>query len=175
MTRCPGPGCAPVYRLLGLVRRYGPDPVEAACDRALDLDVVSVTKIASMLERPPSTPPPCSHRRRSRTPDSPGSQRIRTATPPSYRRPDQGHRRLATEWDRPATEGPPRYQSGPARPVRGPAAAHPHPRRRPQRRRLRTRHETPRPATRRRHPMSTTTQSRTARPTPGRSTRSGPT
>lgn len=40
-----------VYRLLGLVRRYGPDPVEQACDRALQLDVVSVTKIASMLER----------------------------------------------------------------------------------------------------------------------------
>jgi hypothetical protein len=40
-----------VYRLLGLVRRYGPDPVEAACDRALQLDVISVTKIASMLER----------------------------------------------------------------------------------------------------------------------------
>ncbi|MGH3863524.1 Mu transposase domain-containing protein, partial [Actinokineospora sp.] len=40
-----------VYRLLGLVRRYGPGPVEAACARALDLDVVSVTKIASMLER----------------------------------------------------------------------------------------------------------------------------
>lgn len=40
-----------VYRLLGLVRRYGPDPVEVACDRALQLDVVSVTKIASMLER----------------------------------------------------------------------------------------------------------------------------
>lgn len=40
-----------VYRLLGLVRRYGPDPVEAACDRALQLDVVSVTKIASILER----------------------------------------------------------------------------------------------------------------------------
>ena len=40
-----------VYRLLGLVRRYGNAPVEAACTRALDLDVVSVTKIASMLER----------------------------------------------------------------------------------------------------------------------------
>jgi hypothetical protein len=38
-----------VYRLLGLVRRYGPDPVETACSRSLDLDVVSVTKIASML------------------------------------------------------------------------------------------------------------------------------
>ena len=40
-----------VYRLLGLVRRYGPDPVEAACARSLDLDVVSVSKIAAMLEK----------------------------------------------------------------------------------------------------------------------------
>jgi hypothetical protein len=40
-----------VYRLLGLVRRYGQDPVETACARALELDVVNVTKIASMLER----------------------------------------------------------------------------------------------------------------------------
>jgi transposase len=40
-----------VYRLLGLVRRYGPGPVGTACQRALDLDVVSVTKIASMLEK----------------------------------------------------------------------------------------------------------------------------
>jgi transposase len=40
-----------VYRLLGLVRRYGPGPVDAACGRALEVDVVSVTKIASMLER----------------------------------------------------------------------------------------------------------------------------
>ena len=52
-----------VYRLLGLVRRYGPGPVDAACARALDLDVVNVTKIASMLEKatentPPLPPPP---------------------------------------------------------------------------------------------------------------------
>ena len=40
-----------VYRLLGLVRRYGPDPVEAACGTALDLDVITVAKIAKMLER----------------------------------------------------------------------------------------------------------------------------
>lgn len=40
-----------VYRLQGLVRRYGPAPVEAACSRSLDLDVVSVNKIASMLEK----------------------------------------------------------------------------------------------------------------------------
>ena len=51
-----------VYRLLGLVRRYGPGPVGTACGRALDLDVVSVTKIASMLEKAtentPVQPPP---------------------------------------------------------------------------------------------------------------------
>jgi hypothetical protein len=40
-----------VYRLLGLVRRYGPDPVDAACERSLDLDVVAVSKIAAMLEK----------------------------------------------------------------------------------------------------------------------------
>jgi transposase len=48
-----------VYRLLGLVRRYGPGPVDTACRRALDLDVVNVTKIASMLEKATeNTPPP---------------------------------------------------------------------------------------------------------------------
>jgi transposase len=40
-----------VYRLQGLVTRYGPDPVETACARALDLDVVSVSKIAAMLAK----------------------------------------------------------------------------------------------------------------------------
>ena len=40
-----------VYRLLGLVRSYGPEAVEAACVRALELDVVDVTKIARMLEQ----------------------------------------------------------------------------------------------------------------------------
>ncbi|EHK85028.1 transposase [Rhodococcus pyridinivorans AK37] len=40
-----------VYRLQGLVRRYGAERVEQACSLSLDLDVVSVTKIASMVER----------------------------------------------------------------------------------------------------------------------------
>src|SRR5215470_15577383 len=48
-----------VYRLLGLVRRYGPGPVDTACQRALEVDVVNVTKIASMLEKATeNTPPP---------------------------------------------------------------------------------------------------------------------
>jgi hypothetical protein len=40
-----------VYRLLGLVRSYGTEAVDAACARALELDVVDVTKIARMLEQ----------------------------------------------------------------------------------------------------------------------------
>lgn len=50
-----------VYRLLGLVKRYGPAPVNTACGRALELDVVSVSKIAAMLakatENTPAEPP----------------------------------------------------------------------------------------------------------------------
>lgn len=40
-----------VYRLLGLARRYGDQAVDTACGKALDVDVISVTKIASMLEK----------------------------------------------------------------------------------------------------------------------------
>jgi hypothetical protein len=40
-----------VYRLLALARRYGQGPVNTACGRALALDVINVTKIASMLEQ----------------------------------------------------------------------------------------------------------------------------
>ncbi|MGH3610765.1 MAG: Mu transposase domain-containing protein, partial [Pseudonocardiaceae bacterium] len=50
-----------VYRLLALARRYGESPVNTACARALALDVINVTKIASMLERATEntpTPPP---------------------------------------------------------------------------------------------------------------------
>jgi hypothetical protein len=47
-----------VYRLLGLVRRYGPGPVDQACARALEVDVVNVTKIASMLEKATENTPP---------------------------------------------------------------------------------------------------------------------
>ena len=57
-----------VYRLLGLVRRYGPQRVEAACSRALDLDVVSVTKIAAMLERATETSTPALPRAAGDTP-----------------------------------------------------------------------------------------------------------
>ncbi|MGC4936111.1 IS21 family transposase [Gordonia sp. DT30] len=39
------------YALLGLVKKYGADPVDTACSRALDFDVISVLKIRSMLDK----------------------------------------------------------------------------------------------------------------------------
>jgi transposase len=51
-----------VYRLLGLARRYGDDAVNTACERALALDVVNVSKIDSMLTRAAETTPPPSPR-----------------------------------------------------------------------------------------------------------------
>jgi transposase len=68
-----------VYRLLGLVRRYGPGPVDTACQRALELDVVNVTKIASMLEKATeNTPPP---------PPRPAAAAARFARDPAEYRP----------------------------------------------------------------------------------------
>ena len=51
-----------VYRLLGLVRRFGAARVEAACAQALALDVVDVTRIARMLDRALETSVPSAER-----------------------------------------------------------------------------------------------------------------
>src|SRR5216684_37265 len=48
---CPGPRCARCTGCRGLVRRYGPARVDAACAKALEVEVVDVTRIARMLER----------------------------------------------------------------------------------------------------------------------------
>ena len=40
-----------VYRLLGLVKKWGPDRVELACARALDAEAVDVNLVSRMLER----------------------------------------------------------------------------------------------------------------------------
>jgi transposase len=40
-----------VYRLLGLVKRYGAERVNEACRRALDVEAVDVTLVSRMLER----------------------------------------------------------------------------------------------------------------------------
>ena len=47
-----------VYRLLGLARRYGDTAVDTACGKALQVDVISVTKIASMLVNGTGGAPP---------------------------------------------------------------------------------------------------------------------
>ena len=39
-----------VYRLIGLAKRYGAGAADAACSRALDVDVINVSKIESMLK-----------------------------------------------------------------------------------------------------------------------------
>jgi hypothetical protein len=40
-----------VYALLGLVKKWGPDRVNTACERALDAEAVNVGLIGRMLER----------------------------------------------------------------------------------------------------------------------------
>jgi hypothetical protein len=45
----------------GLVRRYGPAPVEEASRTALDLDVISVAKIAAMLAKALEASPQAPH------------------------------------------------------------------------------------------------------------------
>ena len=40
-----------VYALIGLARTYGNGPVEQACAAALELDVISVPKIRSIVEK----------------------------------------------------------------------------------------------------------------------------
>jgi hypothetical protein len=52
-----------VYRLLGLARRYGSDAVDAACAKALELDVVNVSKIDAMLKLALEKTPPAPSRR----------------------------------------------------------------------------------------------------------------
>jgi hypothetical protein len=63
-----------VYALLGLVKRWGPERVEAACTRALEAEAVSVALIGRMIERATETaeaeqaaaPPPSAPGRFSR-------------------------------------------------------------------------------------------------------------
>lgn len=66
-----------VYALLGLVKRWGPARVEAACARALEAEAVSVPLIGRMIERgteqAPAAPPP-----------RPGTKAGRFARDPSH-------------------------------------------------------------------------------------------
>ena len=64
-----------VYALLGLVKKWGPDKVEAACRRALDAEAISVPLIGRMLDRateanqPDEPPAPPATTRFARDPD----------------------------------------------------------------------------------------------------------
>lgn len=58
-----------VYALLGLVKKWGPDKVNTACQKALEAEAVHVPLIGRMLERatenqsdPPAPPPPATAR-----------------------------------------------------------------------------------------------------------------
>ena len=68
-----------VYALLGLVRRYGPQRVDAACARALQAEAVSVSLIGRMLERDTEAEPAPA-----------GSPQPGPATPARFAR-DQAH------------------------------------------------------------------------------------
>jgi len=39
------------YRLLGLVKKWGPERVEAACSKALEAEAINVNLISRMIER----------------------------------------------------------------------------------------------------------------------------
>ena len=70
-----------VYRLIGLAKRYGAGAAEAACARALDVDVINVSKIESMLKNATENTPAASLARRRR-PAAAGSPVTRPSTPP---------------------------------------------------------------------------------------------
>ena len=87
-----------VYALIGLCRTYGSDPVEQACAAALELDVISVAKIKSIVEK------------------GTGKQAAQAAArqPPGRRRRSPGHRG-------PVRPRPPRVRHRDRRPHAGPA------------------------------------------------------
>jgi len=64
-----------VYALLGLVKKWGPDKVNAACRRALDAEAISVPLVGRMLDRateadqPDEPPAPPATTRFARDPD----------------------------------------------------------------------------------------------------------
>ena len=75
-----------VYRLLGLAKRYGSAPTDTACGHALQLDVVSVTKIAAMLAKatentPAPQPPAASGLAPARFARDPSEYRAKRAKP----------------------------------------------------------------------------------------------
>jgi hypothetical protein len=125
MTRCPDQDASGLPAL-GLARRYGDTPADTACGKALEVDVISVTKIARCWGRRPRTPQSRPASGRGRTgPLRPRPGRVRhrpdASSPrarwhrhrPSPVRRQDGHR----QDDRTGAERPdqPRPQADPAR------------------------------------------------------------
>ena len=116
-----------VYRLLGLVRRYGPGPVDTACGTALDLDVVSRRQ-----DRRDARQSLGEHRSRrcrprpvTRPAGSPATRRFRSTDHSHPRaRPTARRTHASTEPCTTTTAA----DAGPGRPARlGPHRAAPHP------------------------------------------------
>ena len=105
-----------VYRLVGLAKRYGPAAAGAACARALDVDVINVSKIESMLVNATES---------SAAPAPAGSPAMRPSTPPP---PVCGCRSWTAAAALPAAAGPETTAICPAQvTAQGAAAARPSP------------------------------------------------
>jgi hypothetical protein len=76
-----------VYALLGLVKKWGPDRVEAACERAAEAEVFSVALIGRMLARGLEAEPA---RQASLFPPPPPVSSASSAAPARFARP-AGH------------------------------------------------------------------------------------
>ena len=88
------------YRLLGLAKRYGSEPVDTACGRALELDVVSVAKIAAMLEKSHREhPDPGAPRRSGRRPGKVRPRRRRIPDEQNHTGLAEGDRRRSRDGD----------------------------------------------------------------------------
>ena len=116
-----------VYRLIGLAKRYGAEAAEAACARALDVDVINVSKIESMLMNATEKAPAAASPRRPAAAAA-GSPGTRPSTPP---RPGYGCGSCpaATPPSRPAVRAAarrPAPATGPDLPRSSPQAARNH-------------------------------------------------
>ncbi len=93
-----------VYALLGLVKKWGPKRVDAACARALEAEAVSVSLIGRMLERatenqqPPSPPgPPAPTGRFARAPEHFASGGAKRPHPGAIPEPDRASTGLSED------------------------------------------------------------------------------
>ena len=115
-----------VYALLGLVKKWGPDKVNAACQRALDAEAISVPLIGRMLDRateadqPDQPPAPPATTRFARDPAEFTTQGAEVGMSPTADRHPRAEGLVAAGQARPLPRHAPRTAD-----ARPPAAAHP--------------------------------------------------